>query len=109
MFVNLTPALLLHFTLHYDIVETTFVRKFFVHKASNHNYGKSFEFQVYEIIIRSVQLVGYSQRFSSEFLIYLSFPNILDHVCFVVFYLSVFLGCRIFDDIVGKIVIRKAS
>ena len=29
----------------------TFVKKFFVHKVRNHNYGKSFEFQFYEIII----------------------------------------------------------
>ena len=44
----------------YDMVEISFVRNFFVQKARNQNYGKSFKFHVYEIIIRSVQLVGYS-------------------------------------------------
>ena len=43
-------------------------RKFLVHKVRNHNYGKFFELLVYEIIIRSVQLVGYcplrGQRFN---------------------------------------------
>ena len=34
----------------------TFVRKLFVHKVRNHTCGKSFEFQVYGIIIMSVQL-----------------------------------------------------
>ena len=48
------------------------------------------------------------QRFNSEFLIYLSFPNILNnYVCFVVSYLSVFLRARIFDELVGKLVIKK--
>ena len=41
----------------YDMVEISF---FLVQKARNQNYGKSFKFHVYEIIIRSVQLVGYS-------------------------------------------------
>ena len=41
-----------------DIVQITFVKNFFVHKMRNHNYGKSFEFQFYEVIIMSVQLVG---------------------------------------------------
>ena len=49
---------------------------------------------------------GGGQCSNSEFLIYLSFPNILDnYTCFVVSYLSVSL--RIFDELVGKIVIRK--
>ena len=29
-------------------------------QGEKHNYGKYFEFQVYEIIMRTVQLVGYS-------------------------------------------------
>ena len=33
------------------MVEITFVRKFFVHKVRNHNYRKSFEFEIHEIII----------------------------------------------------------
>ena len=51
---------ILQLIINYDKIEITFVRKFFVQKARNHNYGNSFEFQVHEIIIRSVQLVGYS-------------------------------------------------
>ena len=71
--------------------------------------GNLFECQFYEIIIMSVQLAGYSpERFNTKFLTYLSFPNILDnYVCFVVSYLSVFLRCRVFNESVGKIVIRK--
>ena len=42
---------------HYVIVQITFVKKFFAHKVRNHNYGKSFEFQSYGIIIMSVKLV----------------------------------------------------
>ena len=41
-------------------LQATTAERFFVHKARNHNYGKSFEFQFYEIIIMSVQLIGYS-------------------------------------------------
>ena len=32
---------------------TPFIRKFFAHKVRNQNYGKSFEFHVYEIITRN--------------------------------------------------------
>ena len=38
----------------------TFVKKFLVYNMRNHSYGKSSEFQFYEIIKISVQLVGYS-------------------------------------------------
>ena len=55
------PTAIITLTFYNDIVQITFVKKFFVRKVRNHNYGKSFEFQFYEIIIMSVQLAGHSQ------------------------------------------------
>ena len=48
----------------------------------------------------NVSVVNSNLPFSSKY------PG---YVCFVVSYLSVILQCRIFDEVVGKIVIRKAS
>ena len=85
----------------YDIVQLRFVKKFFVHKVRNHNYGKSFEFQFYEIIMMSVKR---GQRFNSEFLIYLSFQ-----ISWTIRYaLSYLISQYSYDDgLVGKIVKRN--